>query len=484
MQQTETIEFDSLQTLDEKFEYAKSMHLIANFEEGLSYFRILKTEYEQVKQYDKVIDCLGWICQNLANMGRVEELYKYLPEYKAYCNEYGTEVNRLKLNTYLAFISASIGAEESAIEYYNEAIFLAKKLNDTKRYLLSLINLQAVYLIMKNFDHANEIAYEVKRIFDRDPRVKTTMSEAAYYLNLITIKLEWNKLDEIEELLHSFEKINEIEKHSREVMYYRCVKGRYFNSLGHYEKAIEELEKAYDYVKKTEEEPFLTIILENLIKSNENVGDYKYALQYANLLNEKLSNQQKKQLRSETIKVIKEIDLDSMKQLVYVDGLTSIPNRRYLEKHGSKLVDDANRKGSNVYCGIIDIDHFKNINDRFGHIIGDLAIQQLAHVVKKALPEKVVFARYAGDEFVFLIEQVEEAEAFFQGLFNQMTNFEFRTEELEVNLTLSMGVASLYDCRDKELKVLLDLADQALYQSKNTGRNLISFYNNQESAFI
>lgn len=478
MQQTKTKIFDSLNTLDEKFEYAKSMHNIAHFEEGLSYFRILKTEYEQVKQYDKVIDCLGWICQNLANLGQVEELYKYLPEYKAYTNEYGTELNRLKLNTYLAFISASIGAEQSAIEYYNEAILIAKKLKDKKRYLLSLINLQAVYILIKDFEHAYEISLEVESLFKEDPGLKTTMSEAAHYLNLITINLEWNRLDSIENLFQSFEQIKDIEKHGREQMYYQCVKGRYYNCLGRYEEAIRELESAFDFVEKTKEEPFFTIVLENLVKACENNGHYKCALKYSNMLNEKLSNQKKKRIMKETIRVMKEIDLDRMKQLVYVDGLTSIPNRRYLEKHGSELIYDAKRKGFNVYCAILDIDHFKNINDRFGHIVGDQAIQQLAQVIRKTLPENVIFARFAGDEFVLLLEQNEEVEPFFQNLFKRMTNFEFRTEEIAVSLTISMGVASLQDCEEKDFNVLLDRADQALYQSKNTGRNLLSFYTN------
>ncbi|WP_341323294.1 GGDEF domain-containing protein [Solibacillus sp. FSL H8-0523] len=476
--QIQQLEFDTLATLEEKFEYAKSMHALAKFEEGLSYFRILKTEYETIQKFDRVLDCLGWICQNLANLGRVKELYNYMPEYKSMCNEHGNELNQLKLNVYLAFISSSIGDEPSAISYYQDAITMAKKLNDTKRYLICLLNLQAVYILIKDFEHAYEVSIEVKQAFEKDPEIKTTMSEAAYYLNLMAIQLEWKQINTIEPLFEAFESIPAIDKHKREQMYYQCMKGRYFNELGHYSEAITELEAAFTFIIKTEEEPFLTMILENLITAHENTGNYQAALHYAKAFNKKLLDTQKKRVTNETIKVIKEIDLDSMKQLVYVDGLTSVPNRRYLEKFGAKLVEEACQTNQNMYCTIIDIDHFKSINDRFGHIVGDLAIQQLANVVSDVLPEDCLFARYAGDEFVILVPQQPNAEHYFQQLFSHITNFEFQTAEMCVRLTISMGVASLNDCEVKELLTLLDLADQALYQSKNTGRNLLSLYGN------
>lgn len=476
VQQPEKLEFNQLESLEEKFKYAKSMHLSAKFEEGLSYFRILKTEYEAIDHYDRVMDCLDWIIQNLANLGRVEELYNYLPEYKAICKDHGTELNQLKLSTYLAFISSSIGDEKSAIDYYQEAIVIAKKLNDTRRYVASLINLQAVYLLTQDYKLANDIAHEVKKQFEQNPHIKTTMSEAAYYLNLITIHLEWQQLPEIEPLFHAFEAIANIKQHKREQMYYQCVKGRYYNQLQRYSEAINELENAYAFIIETKEEPFLTMILTNLIQAHENSGNYKEALYYAKKFNGKLLDEKKKHVTNETIKVIKEIDLDNMRQLAYIDGLTSTPNRRYLEKFGAKLIDEAVQ---NVYCAIIDIDHFKQINDRFGHLVGDLAIQQLAQIIQNTLPENFLFARFAGDEFVFLAKKLgENAETVLQQLFEKISNFEFQTDEICMKLTISMGVASLADCEVKDLKTLLNLADQALYQSKNTGRNSISFYVN------
>lgn len=476
--QAKQLEFDTLATLEEKFDYAKSMHTLAKFEEGLTYFRILKTDYEAIQQFDRVLDCLGWICQNLANLGRVEELYNYMPEYKSMCNEHGNELNQLKLNVYLAFISSSIGDETSAISYYQAAITIAKKLNDTKRYLFCLLNLQAVYILIKDFEQAYEVSIEVKQAFEKDPTIKTTMSEASYYLNLMAIQLEWQQLHTIEPLFQAFEAIPMVDKHKREQMYYQCMKGRYFNKLGHYSEAITQLEAAYTFIIKTDEEPFLTMILENLITANENIGNYQAALHYAKEFNKKMVDAQKKRVKNETIKVIKEIDLDSMKQLVFIDGLTSVPNRRYLEKFGAQLIHEASLKNENIYCAILDIDHFKSINDRFGHIVGDLAIQRLANVIKDVLPQNELYARYAGDEFVFLVKHQENAESFFEQVFARITNLDFQTDTMYAKLTISMGVASLADCEIKVLTTLLDLADQAMYHSKNTGRNLLSFYEN------
>lgn len=475
-QQTTAKIFEELTTLDDKFEYAKSMHLVAKFEEGLSYFRILKSEYEAAARYDKVIDCIGWICQNLANLGRVEEVYNYLPEYKSYCNDYGTVLNNLKLNTYLGFISFSIGDEQSAIDYYKEAIAIGKQLQDTKRYTSILLNLQGVYLKLKDLKRAYEITLEVESAFKQHPDIKTTKSQASYYLNFATILLGCKHLDKIPYYLGEFKKIPEIDKHKRELMYYSSIEGRYFNELNKCEEAIEALEKAYFYFEETREEPYFTDVLEALVNAYEKMNNYKMALFYANKLNAKLIDQEKKDILRETIKVKKQLDFESMKQLVFIDGLTAIHNRRYFEKQGEKLIDRVNRTGENIYCAILDIDLFKQINDRFGHLVGDKAIAQLANTIKEALPKDQLFARYGGDEFVFLFTNIERVESFFQELFSSITNFEFKTDDIEMKITISMGVASLHDCDTKTLASLVDKADQALYHSKIAGRNLLSFY--------
>ncbi len=475
-QQTPTKIFDELPTLDEKFEYAKSMHLIANFEEGLSYFRILKSEYESIERYDKVIDCLGWICQNLANLGRVEEVYNYLPEYKSYCNDYGTILNNLKLNTYLGFISASIGEGNAAIEYYKEALSIAKQLQDTKRLITISLNLQAAYLLLKDLEQAYEIKLEIESIFKQHPTIKTTKSEATYYLNYATILLECKRLNQIPMILDKVKQIPQIDKHKRESMYIESIKGRYYNELNKYIEAIEVLNNSYDYLEATREEPYFTNILEALVKAYEKTNDYKMALHYANKLNAKLIDQEKKAILRETIKVTKQLDFENMQQLVYIDGLTTIHNRRYFEKEGIKLIEQANRTGENMHCAIIDIDLFKQINDRFGHLVGDQAISQLANTIKDTLPKGQLYARYGGDEFVFLFTNVERVEPFFQELFHRITNFEFKTAEIAMKITISMGVASLNDCQTKSLATLVDIADQALYHSKIAGRNLLSYY--------
>ena len=468
--------FDELTTLDEKFEYAKSMHLVANLEEGLSYFRILKDEYETVERYDKVIDCLGWICQNLANLGRVEELYKYLPEYKSYCNDYGTILNKLKLNTYLGFISFSIGDNKSAIDYYKEAIGIAKQLQDIKRYTSISLNLQEVYLLLNDCKRAYEITVEVESAYKQHPTIKTTKSEATYYLNYANILLECKSFEYIPTILENFMKIPQIDKHKRELMNFECIKGRYYNEINKYDEAIITLENAYTCLQETKEEPYFTNTLKSLIRAYEKTNNYKMALYYANKLNDKLMDQEKKEVVRETIKVKRQLDFENMQRLVYVDGLTSIHNRRYFEKEGIKLIEQANRAGENMYCAIIDIDLFKQINDRFGHLVGDEAISQLAKTIKEALPKDQLYARYGGDEFVFLFTNIERMEPFFQELFQSITNFEFKTDEIAMKITISMGVASLNDCQSKSLSELVDKADQALYHSKIAGRNLLSFY--------
>ena len=124
---------------------------------------------------------------------------------------------------------------------------------------------------------------------------------------------------------------------------------------------------------------------------------------------------------------------------------------------------------------MIDIDHFKKINDTYGHDVGDIVIKTMAQVVADLLPTNSIFARIGGEEFAVMLEQNEEdIVTLFENIKNEIANLKIETNSDIVTFTISNGIAK----RNNELnsvEKLLKAADEALYEAKGTGRNKVIF---------
>ena len=124
---------------------------------------------------------------------------------------------------------------------------------------------------------------------------------------------------------------------------------------------------------------------------------------------------------------------------------------------------------------MLDIDHFKKVNDTYGHAIGDQVLQELARLAKMSLRTVDILARYGGEEFVIMLPEttVEEAVKTAERLRLSTANATLPTRVGNMSITISLGVVAQDDnCRN--LEELLDRSDQACYASKRTGRNKVS----------
>ncbi len=158
------------------------------------------------------------------------------------------------------------------------------------------------------------------------------------------------------------------------------------------------------------------------------------------------------------------------------DSLTGLPNRFALEKHLPNGLARLHQGNKVVAVGVIDLDNFKNVNDRFGHEAGDLLLRELARRLQVQLRESDLLARLGGDEFVVLIENLNELQPIRQlhAILNRLhkaveTPFDVGTGQT-VNIGMSMGLA-LFPLDGVEGDVLLRQADAALYQAKAQKHN-------------
>jgi two-component system cell cycle response regulator len=156
-----------------------------------------------------------------------------------------------------------------------------------------------------------------------------------------------------------------------------------------------------------------------------------------------------------------------------VDGLTGALNRKHFDDRLIVELAYAKRHHSEVSLLLLDVDHFKSINDRFGHQAGDSVLRQLAAAIKATLRAEDVFARYGGEEFAIIARRSsgEDAFAFAERIRKVVESSDFVHEGTPVSVAISLGVAALNDCTEPSVDQLVRLADSALYAAKAAGRN-------------
>jgi diguanylate cyclase (GGDEF)-like protein len=174
--------------------------------------------------------------------------------------------------------------------------------------------------------------------------------------------------------------------------------------------------------------------------------------------------------------------------LAFYDSLTELPNRRLLDDRLSQAVLGSKRSES--YCALIfiDLDNFKPLNDTHGHVVGDLLLVQAAERLKKCIREVDTVARFGGDEFVILLRDLhlEKADALSMAeriahkvlsTLSEPYNLSVKPDcSVEHHCTASIGV-TMFLGRDADTIDVLKLADAAMYQAKDAGRNAIRFHN-------
>ncbi len=163
---------------------------------------------------------------------------------------------------------------------------------------------------------------------------------------------------------------------------------------------------------------------------------------------------------------------DQLEVISKTDGLTGLLNRKSWEDHLEREFDRESRYEEDCSLIIFDIDHFKKVNDGYGHPAGDEVIKQTADIVRRSIRKTDVAGRYGGEEYVILLPHTPEDSAFIlaERVRRKIEAKAAIYEDQSISYTVSMGIARF----DKSLKSptqWIDLADQALYQSKQGGRN-------------
>jgi len=222
---------------------------------------------------------------------------------------------------------------------------------------------------------------------------------------------------------------------------------------------------------------YITLPMKKLMSCIDNVSTGKYesrsqAIKHRDefgLLALKFDNMTQK------IKIMHEQLTGENRELYHqsiLDSLTGLYNHRHLLERGEYCIATAKRHNNALSCLIIDIDHFKEINDKFGHPFGDFVLSGIADLFRFKLRKSDILSRYGGEEFVILMPDTngENAMIVAEQIRYKIKSHLFVQDNNEHRITISIGVAE-YNRLDNKIMDILSRADTALYQSKNNGRN-------------
>lgn len=184
------------------------------------------------------------------------------------------------------------------------------------------------------------------------------------------------------------------------------------------------------------------------------------------------------------------INQQRTRELGYQDGLTNAYNRRYFDERLKHETDRCIRNKTDLVCLFIDVDFFKQVNDRYGHQAGDMVLVRLVTLMREQVRSSDIVARYGGEEFAIILPDtgIQLAYEVAERIRRQVEDQELTVNDKTLSITVSIGLASLSQIKyqannsDKDSssqaaegldQLLLGKADEALYQAKQTGRNQV-----------
>jgi len=236
------------------------------------------------------------------------------------------------------------------------------------------------------------------------------------------------------------------------------------SSTGNYQSKIQEYHNQINAVNDITE---LNTILEHLVDDIGEMNTEAKANHEMLLESQKKAQEAEKKINELTLK------LDYISEAAHEDFLTGALNRRGMDEALIREFERSDRHGTSLSLAMLDVDHFKKINDTMGHSTGDKALAHLSKVVKGILRSTDILARYGGEEFVILLpgSNQNDAVTVVSGLQRDLTKNFFLHNNERVLITFSAGVAERV--HGESVDSLLPRADAALYLAKQSGRNRV-----------
>ena len=332
----------------------------------------------------------------------------------------------------------------------------------------------------------NALTTQIRPLFKKSSYVKVDYKESHYYIYSAPIKnIGWKIFNVVEER-QLLSRLNTIEKENLRISITASfafitlfliiilnLRHKVKKSAVLISRPIEELSKATKDLRgfrRKEDEQILEIseLYDDFYEMSREV------VQNDDILNQRVDERTEE--LNEKIKTIEELQVKLIDQSIR-DPLTDLFNRRYGNDVLSRESSQAILEEEPLAIAMIDIDHFKDVNDNYGHQEGDTVLIKLSSIIRAFIKHRDVAVRYGGEEFLLILPRYSkvEASALVSKIRYRYHELMIESNYLEHGLTLSAGIASFPE-DSNSVEVVIDLADKALYDSKKGGRDTITIY--------
>lgn len=497
-------------------------------------------EYADALEYQMealaIKERLGLSAELATSYQNIGVLYRHLKDYEQALTYYdqALEIHReteqpIRISTTLSNLGelyALMGRHDDSMEKTKEALHIAREADNVSGVAVCLENLGSLYADLGDYDNAEITLLEAIHLAE-EAGIKRSIGNTSLALaRVLAKKRELNKVRQLlEKAVVVAEEIGErplLRNAYRELQGYYTITGdteaayRYHelftvlnNELVGAETAtrIANLQTKYELERKQNQIELLQRdngIKELQIARQRWIGGfiitalalvavvalaihYRYRIvsRAHRLLeekNEEIAKQQTRlsKLNDDLNRYANQVQAanEALYQSSIMDGLTNAYNRNYVLADLEKEVSRAIRHGNNLSLLMIDLDHFKKINDTFGHLTGDRVLREASDMIMKQLRSEDVLGRYGGEEFIAILPDtgLDGAERSAERIRAVIEELEFSGTELLIKLTVSIGVADFESCEVRSLDGLLHCADVAMYAAKEAGRNRVVVY--------
>jgi diguanylate cyclase (GGDEF)-like protein len=361
----------------------------------------------------------------------------------------------------LAMTYHDLGENTKALETGQECLRLARENSIDVVILTALNTLGEIYLGIKDFARAKEYLLQALSLAREN---KDSSEESLCLLNLGKMYLSQENNEAAFSTLQNALTISQIANDRPGACKCHQLLSEIHKKQGDFEMALQHYQR-YHEIKET-------IFNENASKRLDGL---------------KIIHQVETATRDAEIHYLKTIELNreieerknaqaSLEKLVAIDPLTGLLNRREFFNQGEKEFQKAKTNGQPLTTILLDFDNFKQINDSYGHAIGDQVLIHTAKIISEHLRQSEIIGRYGGDEFIILLPNSAstQGQRISERLQEKMADLKIDIPKDNLVVTLSLGIADLKETKSATLEMLIEYADQALYTAKRAGRNQIA----------
>lgn len=411
----------------------------------------------------------------LLNKGDVNSAQPLLEKLKLALTASGNkelQVNHAYHSANLFYIS---GDPERSIDYNLKALDIIGDQHNHPLYIGICINLTARFLEKKDFEKADYYSEKIHHLMGsikhESPLIYFYhMNNRAYYL------FEQARYDEAYEVLNDVLMHPLLKDNTKQYATTIINMGAYYTRTGQFEKAHEAFKQGWAIIEKTSDLTLKTNYLTVIIERYEEMQDYKHAYEFARMKNDLLESEKSRQQLERLHEFALRSSKDSLNVLVYTDKLTQLYNRHYFEDQAEKWLQEAIDHNAPLCCALLDIDHFKETSDQYGHTIGDQILKQVGQVLKKFNYENELFTScYGGDEFIILSKNVALFKQTIEHVLHALHAVEVPHEDTYITFTINLGAVVIEDLSDYTVSMMIQKADNQLYEVKHSGKNNIKF---------